>query len=184
MLQVDEKMVSLVQDIVVSYETQISLLGMMIDSTYEILQESEVALVEVHNQLRKTLADNASLRKKDYDSMIAEIESRQEEGRLEIKRLLNEFILAHRKAATQLKELIADARSARVIDFRTAVAEIQTRQDEVQKKVLRQLKSNQYEQEELMAETLKLLGDGDSVKVKDFKATLSRIKAKRTVSVC
>ena len=100
MLQVDEKMVRLVQDIVVSYETQISLLGLVIDSTYEILQESEVALAKVHNQLRKTLADSASLRKKDYDSMIAEIESRQEEGRLEIKRLLNEFILTHREAAT------------------------------------------------------------------------------------
>jgi len=130
MLQVDEKMVSLVQDVVVSYETQISLLGAVVDSTYKILQESEVSLAEVHNQLRKTLADNASLRKKDYDGIIAEIESHQEEGRLEIKRLLNEFILAHRKAATQLKELITDARSAKAIDFRTAIVEIQARQDE------------------------------------------------------
>jgi len=184
MLQVDEKMVSLVQDIVVSYETQISLLGPVIDSTYEILQESEGALAEVHSQLRKTLADNVSLRKKDYDSMIAEIESRQEEGRLEIKRLLNEFILVHRKAATQLKELIADARSARVIDFRTAIAEIQTRQDEAQEKVLKQLKSNQEEQEEIIAEVHGLLNNGNPVKVKDFKAVLGKLKIKQTVGVC
>ena len=183
MLQMDEKMESLIQDVVVSYEAQISLLGAVIDSTYEILQESEVALAEVHNQLRKTLADNASLRKKDYDSMIAEIESRQEEGRLEMKRLLNEFILVHRKAATQLKELIADARSARVIDFRTAIAEIQTRQDEAQKKVISQLKANQDEQEEIIAEIHGLLNNGNPLKVKDLKAALGKLKVKQTVRV-
>jgi len=184
MLQVDEKMESLIQDIVVSYETQISLLGIVVDSTYKILQESEGALAEVHSHLRQTMADNASLRKKDYDGMVAEIESRQEEGRLEIKRLLNEFILVHRKAATQLKELIAGARSARVIDLRTAIVEIQSRQDEAHNKVIRQLKSNQNEQEEIMAEALRLLGDGDSIKVKDFKAVLGKLKVKQTVGVC
>ena len=184
MLQVDEKMVRLVQEIVVSYETQISMLGTVIDSTYEILQESEVALTEVHNQLRKTLADNASLRKKDYDSMIAEIESRQEEGRLEIKRLLNEFILAHRKAAAQLRELIADAKSTRVIDFRTAIAEIQAGQDEIHKRVISQLKTNQDKQEEIIAEVHGLLNNGSSVKVKDFKAVLGKLKVKQTVGVC
>ena len=184
MLQMDEKMESLIQDVVVSYEAQISLLGAVIDSTYEILQESEVALAEVHNQLRKTLADNASLRKKDYDSMIAEIESRQEEGRLEIKRLLNEFILVHRKAATQLKELIAGARSARVIDFRTAIAEIQTRQNEAQKKVISRLKANQDEQEEIIAEVHGLLNNGNPVKVKDLKDALGKLKVKQTVGVC
>jgi len=184
MLQVDEKMVRLVQEIVVSYETQISMLGTVIDSTYEILQESEVALTEVHNQLRKTLADNASLRKKDYDSMIAEIESRQEEGRLEIKRLLNEFILAHRKAAAQLRELIADAKSTRVIDFRTAIAEIQARQDEAQKKVISRLNANLDEQEEIIAEVYGLLNNGNPVKVKDLKAALGKLKVKQIVGVC
>jgi len=184
MLQVDEKMVRLVQGVVVSYETQISLLVAVIDSTYGILQESEVALAEVHSQLRKTLADNASLRKKDYDSMIAEIESRQEEGRLEIKRLLNEFILVHRKAATQLKELIADARSAGVIDFRTAIAEIQTRQDEAQKKVISRLKANQDEQGEIIAEVHGLLNNSSPANVKDFKAVLGKLKVKQTVGVC
>ena len=183
MLQVDEKMESLIQDVVVSYEAQISLLGAVIDSTYEILQESEVALAEVHNQLRKTLADNASLRKKDYDSMIAEIESRQEEGRLEIKRLLNEFVLVHRKAATQLKELITDARSAGVIDFRTAIAEIQTRQDEAQKKVISRLKVNQDEQEEIIAEVHGLLNNGNPLKVKDLKAVLGKLKVKQIAGV-
>ena len=183
MLQVDGHMVTLVQDIVVSYETQISLLGTLIDSTYIILHESEGALAEVHSRLRRTLADNASLRKKDYDSMVAEIESRQEEGRLEIKRLLNEFVLVHRKAATQLKELIADARSARVIDFRTAIAEIQTRQDEAQKKVISRLKANQDEQEEIIAEVHGLLNNGNPVKVKDLKAVLGKLKVKQTAGV-
>jgi len=184
MLQVDGHMVTLVQDIVVSYETQISLLGTLIDSTYIILHESEGALAEVHSRLRRTLADNASLRKKDYDSMVAEIESRQEEGRLEIKRLLNEFILAHRKAATQLKELIADTQSARTIDFSAAIAEIQAGQDETHKRVISQLKANQDKQEEIIAEVQGLVNNGKSVKAKDFKAVLSKLKVKTTVGVC
>jgi len=184
MLQVDGKMVNLVQGIIISYETQISLLGTLIDSTYEILHKSEEALAEVHSRLRRALADNASLRGKDYDGMVAEIESHQEEGRLEIKMLLNEFILIHRKAATQLKELIADAQSASVIDFRTAIAEIQAGQDEIHKRVISQLKTNQDKQEEIIAEVHGLLNNGSSVKVKDFKAVLSKLKVKQTAGVC
>ena len=184
MLQVDGKMVNLVQGIIISYETQISLLGTLIDSTYRILDESEEALAEVHSRLRRALADNASLREKDYGGMVAEIESHQEEGRLEIKRLLNEFILAHRKVATQLKELIADAQSASVIDFRTAIAEIQAGQDEIHKRVISQLKANQDKQEEIIAEVHGLLNNGSSVTVRNFKAILSKLKVKPAVGVC
>ena len=139
---------------------------------------------KINHRLQKSLAGKASLRKKDFDSMISEIQSQQEERHRQLKGALNDFVFVHKKAAFQLKKLLVDAQSGRAVDFRTVINEIQSRQDEAKTKVIRQLKSNQDEQEELMAEALKLLDDGDSIKVKDFKATLSRIKAKRIASVC
>ena len=64
------------------------------------------------------------------------------------------------------------------------MAEIQTRQDEAQEKVLKQLKSNQEEQEEIMAEVHGLLNNGTSLKLKDLKTVLGNLKVKKTAGVC
>jgi len=176
MLQVDEKMVSVVQDIVVSYETQISTIGALVDNTYGILQESRAALGKVNSQLRETLANRASLRKKDYDSMIAEIEAQQEERHQEIKKVLSEFVLVHKEAASQLKELLAIAQSGKIVDFRAVISSIQSRQDVAQKKVISSLRANEEEQERVIAEVQKLLNGNGTTRVKDFKDALSKLR--------
>jgi len=179
MSTVKEEMTGVVQDIIVSYEARISIIGTLIDNTHRIMQESKAALGQINAQLRETLADSVSLRKKDYDSMIAEIESLQEERYREIKGLLNEFILVHKEMASRLKGLFDDARGGKAVDFRKALADIQARQDEAQNRVISQLSDSQQEQEAFMSELRKLLDNGGSVKARDFKAAISRSSARR-----
>ncbi len=175
----EEKMVSVVQDIVVSYEARISAVGALIDHTYGIMQESKAALGRVNNHLRETLAVSASLRKKDYDNIMVEIELHQEERHQEIKNLLNEFILVHKDTAAQLRRLLADAQAGKSIDFRKALAHIQAWQNLAQDKVASRLNDNRQEQEEFMTELQNLLNSQGSVKPKEFKAVISKFHAKQ-----
>lgn len=172
--QLNEKLASIIQEIVVSYEARISTIGTLIDNTYGIMQESKAALGRVNSQLRETLANSASLRKKDYNKMVAEIESQQEERHRQVKNLLNEFILLHKETASQLKTLLADARTGKTVDFRTALTDIQARQDESQKKVMSQLESDRQEQEEFLAEMQRILNNSGTVKARDLKATIRK----------
>lgn len=178
MLQVDEKLVKLVEDIVVSYETQISAVGNVIDNTHQMLRESKAALGQVNSRLRETLADNASLRKTDFDNMIAEILSQQEERHQEVRRALSEFTQVHRESARKLKGLLVDAQSGRPPDFRPALNEIQARQDKAEKEVIRLLKNAQANHERILAEARRLLNNNHLLKVEDFKASLSKLRTK------
>jgi len=178
MLQVDEKLVKLVEDIVVSYETQISAVGNVIDNTHQMLRESKAALGQVNSRLRETLADNASLRKTDFDNMIAEVLSQQEERHQEVRRALSEFTQVHRESARKLKGLLVDAQSGRPPDFRPALNEIQARQDKAEKEVIRLLKNAQANHERILAEARRLLNNNHLLKVEDFKASLSKLRTK------
>lgn len=172
-------MIGIVQDIVVSYEARISAVGALINHAYGIMHESKVALGKINSQLRETLADGASLRKKDYDTMMTETESHQEERHQEIKNLLNEFILVHQDTAAQLRRLLADAQAGKSIDFRKALAYIQAQQNLAQDKVIGRLNDSRQEQEEFMTEMQNLLDSQGSVKPKDFKAVISKFGVKQ-----
>ena len=183
MLQVNENILSLIQQILTSYETKISATGMLIDKTHELLQESEKSLEKVSGQLRETLADSVSLRKKDFDNIIGEMQSQRAERHREIKKALNEFIFVHKETASQLRELVTDNQPKNIADFKAALSDIQTRHDEKEEKVRRLLKDFYDEQEAIMAGVHRLLSNNKSVKVKDFKMVLGNSGVKQKVLV-
>ena len=183
MLQMEEAKSNVAEDILVSYEKQISTIGILVNNTHGILQESKVALKTLSSQLRETLADSASLRKTDFDHMIAMLESQQEDRHREIMGLLNEFILVHKEAAYRLKGLLSDARSGRMVDFRATLAEIQARQSDAQQQVINQLRVTQDDQEGLKAELQKLLNNGRAVRPKELKAALHNLTSRERIAI-
>jgi hypothetical protein len=178
MLQVEENLIGAVQDIVLSYEARISTIGAVIGNTYGVMQESKAALVRVNSQLRETLAGSASLRKKDFDNMVAEIEAGQDERHQEIGGLLAEFVLVQKETAYRLKDLLTGVQVGRQVDFKTALSDIQVQQEEVQKRVVDRLRACQDEQEGFVAELHRLLTSGRSMRVSDFKAALRSFSAR------
>ncbi|MDD5094842.1 MAG: hypothetical protein PHV74_10755 [Dehalococcoidia bacterium] len=179
MLALDNKLVELVEDIVVSYENQISAVGAVIDSTYHMLRESEAILDDANSQLRQALASRSSLRRKDFDSMMADLQSQQAEKHQVIRETLNRFVQEHKESAAHLREMVAAARSGEMGDFRKVLGEIQTRQGEAEGKVITLLKVSQEEHEEIVSEVNRLLGSA-SITAQEFKATLNKLKCRQS----
>ena len=182
MLPVEENMIGAIQDIVLSYEARISTIGAVIGNTYGVMQESRSALGRVNSQLRETLAGSASLRKKDFDSMVAEVEAAQEDRHQEIDCLLTEFVLVQKVTASRLKDLLTGVQVGRQVDFKATLSDIQVRQEGVQTRVVDRLRACQDEQEGFVAELHRLLTSGRSITVTDFKAALRRFSARHSTA--
>ena len=65
-----DDMKRLAKEIVSSYESRISEVGIIIDNTHRILEDFKTKRNEMSNQLKEILAKEESLRKKDFDSMM------------------------------------------------------------------------------------------------------------------
>lgn len=178
MLQVEQTITSLIREILVAYENSISATGVLIDSTYGILEDSSKELEKFNKQVRETLARKASLRKKDFDNFIAEIESRRRQRHQEIKTKLNEYVHLHEQAAALLKGLIVEPEFGKTVDFRIVLNQIRTQDDKAQKNLVQLLVDFQNEQDEIIAEVHRLLNDSVTVKAKDFKAAIGKFAVK------
>ena len=177
MLQPEENMIGAIQDIIVSYEARVSTIGAVIGTTYGVMQESKAALGRVNSQLRETLAGSASLRRKDFDNMVAEVEAGQEERHQEIGGLLTEFVLVQKVTASRLKDLLAGVQAGRQVDFKTTLSDIQDQQEGVQDRVIGRLRACQDQQDGFVAELHRLMASGRSITAKDFKAALRKSSA-------
>jgi len=61
-----DDMKKLTKEVVFSYESRISEVGIIIDNTYRILEEFKTKRNEMNSELKETLAAGESLRKKDF----------------------------------------------------------------------------------------------------------------------
>lgn len=183
MLQVEQNMTSLIREVLVAYEDSISATGALIDSTYGILEDSNKELEKFNNQVRETLARKASLRKKDFDNFVAEIELRRRQRHQEIKAKLTEYVHLHGQAASQLRGLVDDPQSRKIVVLRVVLDEIKTQDDTAQKNLARLLEDFQNEQDEIIAEVHRLLNDSVTIKTKDFKAAIGKFAMKEVVTV-
>jgi len=95
--------------------------------------------------------------------------------------ILEDFRAGRNQMSEQLKETLAKKESLRRKDFDNMIGDILIYQDESEKEVKNLLKTFFEEQKEI-AELLKRnLGDGETVKIEDFKKTLENIQARQKV---
>ncbi|MBU4362480.1 hypothetical protein KJ813_07480 [bacterium] len=169
----------LTNEVVFSYESRISEVGIIIDNTYRILEEFKTKRNEMSNQLKENLAKEGSLRKKDFDSMMVEILSRQDEREKQVKDLLRTFLEEQKEAAQTIKKNLAEGEKVRIIDFKKILQDIQARQKGGENEVNMMLKEFQKEHKE-MAESLRtLLDKGEVLRIKDFKEMVKNIRSRQ-----
>lgn len=169
----------LTNEVVFSYESRISEVGIIIDNTYRILEEFKTKRNEMSNQLKENLAKEGSLRKKDFDSMMVEILSRQDEREKQVKGLLRTFLEEQKEAAQTIKKNLAEGEKVRIDDFKKILQDIQARQKGGENEVNMMLKEFQKEHKE-MAESLRaLLDKGEVLRVKDFKEMVKNIRSRQ-----
>jgi len=169
----------LTNEVVFSYESRISEVGIIIDNTYRILEEFKTKRNEMSNQLKENLAKEGSLRKKDFDSMMEEILSRQDEREKQVKDLLRIFLEEQKEVAQTIKKNLAEGEKVRIDDFKKILQDIQTRQKARENKVSIALMTFQKEYKEMAESLHNLLNKGEAIRIKDFKEMVKNIRLRQ-----
>jgi hypothetical protein len=152
---------------------------MIIDNTHQILDDFKTKRNEISNQLKETLAKEESLRKKDFDNMMGDILSNQDEREKQVKGLLRTFLEEQKDMAETIKDNFAEGEKMRIDDFKKMMQDIQVRQKIRENEVSTRLKEFQKEYKE-MAESLRsLLNKGETMRIKDFKEMLKDIRSRQ-----
>ena len=178
-MEIADDIKRLTNEVVFSYESRISEVGIIIDNTYRILEEFKTKRNEMSNQLKENLAKKGSLRKKDFDSMMEEILSRQDEREKQVKDLLRTFLEEQKEVAQTIKKNLAEGEKVRIDDFKKILQDIQTRQKARENKVSIALMTFQKEYKEVAESLHNLLNKGEAIRIKDFKEMVKNIRSRQ-----
>lgn len=157
-----EQMRNVAQDLIASYDARVDAIGTIMDNTYQVLDDFKDKRVKLSAQLKETLAQRGSLRKKDFDRMMNGILLSQEEKEKQVKQSLKNFLREQKKEARELKDALTKGEVERIkkaqIGIKKGIAEIG-----------RLLKSFCEQHERITRELRKLLTKGNDLEIKDFK---------------
>lgn len=177
------------EDIVSFYEARIQSIGAVFDTTQQFLEGFEDPFLgtkqereKISVELRENLAQNKSLRKTDFDNMMQEILSGQDEREKEIKGMLKTYLDEEKEGAntlryslTRFKESLAKGEVERIKDFQNMMQGILTSQSKRKNEVSSMLKEFQEEQKMLAGKLKELLAKGRELRIKDFKLMLKEL---------
>ena len=175
-----EDMKRIAEEIVSSYQSRISTVAMIIDNTHQLLEDYKNKRNEISNHLKETLARQESLRKKDFDYMMKDILSHQDEREKQVRDLLKTFFEEQKEIAQVIKRNLAEGEEkVRISGFKKMLEDIQARQKARENEVSVMLKEFQTEYKE-MAESLRsLLDKREAIRIKEFKAMLKDIRSRQ-----
>jgi hypothetical protein len=184
---------NILDSIISSYEARIQSIEAFFDTTGRIFQDFQDSLLntraereKINNQLRENLAQNGSLRKKDFDRMIGVISLYLDQSEQEIRKLSQKYLSEQTKLVQQLREglrnfkdALTEGRVQKVRELQTLIKEILTKQNESKNNVTSKLKEFQQGQQQ----TSKMLGDllakGEDLRIRDFKTMLVEFNRQR-----
>jgi len=167
------------EEIVSSYQTRISEVATLIDNTHQLLEDFKTRRNEMSEHLKETLARGESLRKKDFDNMIKDILSHQDEREKEVRNLLKTFFEEQKEIAQIIKKNLAEGEKVRINDFKKSLNDIQAKQKAREDEVRTTLKAFQQEYKEMADSQRSLLNKGEAVRIKDFKEMVKNIRLRQ-----
>lgn len=188
---------NIVGDIISSYETRIQGVEALFQTTHQILQGFQDSVLDtrqeqerINGQLRESLAQNGSLRKKDFDKMMSVISSHQDQEEQEARNLsksyLNEqtnFVQELRESLRNFTEALAGGEVQRVKEFQILIKEIFAKQEKRKEEVIAKLKEFQKEQQETAKMLRNLSAKGRELRIRDLKSMLAEFQKQRNERV-
>lgn len=181
----------IVNDVVSSYEARIQSIGTIFDTTYQIREDFQDSFLDtkeerekLNAELRESLAQKGSLRKKDFDHMMRGILSTQDAKEKEVRNLLKGYLNEQKEVAKTLRDNLAKVKDAlasgeaeRVKEFQALMNGIIAGQDERKNEITSMLKEFQKEQQEMSKRLKELLAKGRDLRIRDLKLMLKAFKA-------
>jgi DNA primase catalytic subunit len=186
-----EEMKNFVKIFVSSYETRVQSIGAIFDTTHQLLEgfgesflDAKQEREKVSLELRENLAQNESLRRKDFDNMMQAILSTQDEREKEVRNLLKSYLHEQKEMGQALmqgldrfKDTLAKGEVQRVKDFQCMINGILAQQEKRKEEVTSKLKEFQKEQQEMAKRLKEILAKGKELRIKDLKSMLKEFKA-------
>lgn len=116
-------------DIIASYETRVKVVGGIIGDTHKMMDDFKEKRETMAEELQGVLAKCESLRKKDFDRMMADVVSRQNEREKQVREMLENFRKEEEMVAEKLKKLLTKGEEIRIKDFKKMMADIRQEQE-------------------------------------------------------
>ena len=115
-------------DIIISYEARVRVVGGIIDDTHKMMDDFRGKRETMAKELQEILAKCESLRNKDFDRMMTDIVSRQNEREKQVKEMLENFRKEEEMVAEKLRNLLKKGEEIRLKDFKNMMAGIRQEQ--------------------------------------------------------
>jgi len=176
------EMKKIAEDVVFAYQSKISEVVTIVDNTSQILEDFKAKRNEMSNQLKEALAKEESLRRKDFDSMIEDILTCQDERIIEVKNLLKTFFEEQREIAEIIRKNLAGGQ-IKLNDFKKMLQDIQVKQKARESEVRITLQVFRKEYKEMVESLRSLLDKREAITIKDFKEMVKNIREKQTERV-
>ncbi len=184
---------NVLDSIISSYEARIQSIETFFDTTGQIFQDFQESLLstraereKINSQLRENLAQNGSLRKKDFDRMMGIISSHLDESEREVRQLSQKYLNEQTKLVQQLREglrnfkdALTEGQAEKVKELQTVIKEILSKQNESKIEVTSKLKEFQQGQQQTSKMLKELLAKGEELRIRHFKAMLAEFKRQR-----
>jgi len=184
---------NVLDSIISSYEARIQSIEVFFDTTGHIFQDFQESLLstraereKINSQLRENLAQNGSLRKKDFDRMMGVISSHLDESEQEVRQLSHKYLNEQTKLVQQLREglrnfkdALTEGQAEKVKELQKLIKGILSKQDESKIEVTSKLKEFQQGQQQTSKMLKDLLARGEELRIRHFKAMLVEFKRQR-----
>jgi len=176
-----DELKALANSVIDSYEMRVRTVNGLMEQAYGFLRSFQMELEEMIDRLRDNLAKGESLRKKDFDRMMADFTERRLSHQLTAEDVLSRFQKEETEMIDRLRKIIVSGGRSNLNDMELIRDDILKRQKEREASVIQALKRIQVEQEELKAAIKRLLSKGEDVRMKDFKLMLKSLRVQQGV---
>lgn len=156
------------EGVLVSYLTSLGAVSRVIDDAHELLNKGRIERNSLETALRDLLSETSSLRKKDFDEMMAEVMEQQNKREDAIREALKQFVDEQTVLASRLKD---ELKSGNLEIIRSIQSAIENGLSHTM-----QLITDLRNEEQVLLRRLKILVKmGPKLRVRDFKKAVKEM---------
>jgi len=167
-----EALRGVVEGIIDTYEERVRTVTSLMKQAVQRIQAFHKEQEELANRLKALLARNESLRKKDFDAMMAGVRTTQAQRGQEVSHMVDELCQKEGATIRQLRAILTGPSPSTMEEFRLLKEEMLGRPRQRERKVSQMMKLFHQDQEELTAALRRLVDKGTAARIKDLKGVV------------
>ena len=165
-----------VAEVIGSYESKVRMVMSLMKQAFGRIRGFHQEQDVLANRLKELLAKRESLRKKDFDAMLAGIRESQRQREQGVNQMIEEFCQEEDATIGQLRTIISGPGPSTMEEFHALKEQMLNRPKERERKVGSMMKQFHQDQEELTAALKRLVDKGTAARIKDLKGMVKAVR--------